>query len=193
MPVVRLPAIVVPRKYVTVAFGASTDAAGAPVDSDLALSRVRLPEGAGKIALVQGLTALGCGTVEDPCDADRIVDLVGYGEGVSAYEGSGAAPAISVALAVLRRDEGCTDTDDNRDDFVADEPRPRNLQSEAHACEPSDAGLASDAAPGPRRRGPGRPVRVRPARGGRTRGRSPRRVAAPAERPGGQAIVSQRG
>lgn len=160
-PVVRLPALVVaPGRSLTVAFGAEPDASGEAFVADLAQARTPVPDVAGKVALVRGNVALGCGADAGPCGAERIVDLVGYGEGVSVHEGNGAAPSLSSALAAHRRDEGCADTDDNREDFTADVPEPRNLESEARPCEPIDGGAEElDASldareAGPREAGP---------------------------------------
>ena len=91
----------------------------------------------GKVALVTGTTTLGCnGSATNPCLADqlaRIVDLVGYGT-ANFYEGTAAAPAPSNATAVIRKDGGCTDSDDNAADFEALAPTPRNTASPTYSC-----------------------------------------------------------
>jgi uncharacterized protein len=91
---------------------------------------------AGKVALVTGITSLGCNGGSTPCNAEqlaRIVDLVGYGS-ANFYEGSGAAPTLSNTTAAFRAGGGCTDTDDNSADFTAGAPDPRNSGSPANLC-----------------------------------------------------------
>lgn len=86
---------------------------------------------AGKVALVRTAAALTSAT---PSGAD-LVDLVGFGSGVSAFEGSvGGTPAPSNTNAVLRKAFGCTDDNDNRNDFAAGLPTPRNMASALHVC-----------------------------------------------------------
>jgi predicted extracellular nuclease/2',3'-cyclic-nucleotide 2'-phosphodiesterase (5'-nucleotidase family) len=87
--------------------------------------------GAGKVALTTGGAGLGCNGGSTPCSAEqlaRIVDLVGYGN-ASFFEGSAAAPTLSNTTAALRLRDGAQDTDDNRADFVAGPPAPRNSGS----------------------------------------------------------------
>ncbi len=81
----------------------------------------------GKVALaIKGSKITGAA---DP----SIVDFVGYGT-ANEYEGSQAAPALNASKAGRRGGEGCTDSDDNRADFVAGEVSPHNGQSPSHPC-----------------------------------------------------------
>ena len=78
---------------------------------------------AGKVALVSSTTALsgtGCPI------AGNVVDFVGYGTTANCFEGSGRTPAPSNTLAVLRKNNGVQDTDDNAADFATGAPHPRN-------------------------------------------------------------------
>ncbi|HEV8368944.1 MAG TPA: DNA/RNA non-specific endonuclease [Pyrinomonadaceae bacterium] len=85
---------------------------------------------AGKVALVNSTTAL-----TDACPSDpSVIDFVGYGTTASCFEGSGPTPAPSNTTAVLRATNGCTDTDDNADDFAPDTPNPRNTSSPTNNC-----------------------------------------------------------
>ena len=84
---------------------------------------------AGKVALVNTTTALAGGK-----PVDNVVDLVGFGTTASYYEGSGATPAPSNALAVLRKNSGCQDTDDNSNDFVTGAASPRTTASDRMSC-----------------------------------------------------------
>ncbi|WP_051398277.1 ExeM/NucH family extracellular endonuclease [Runella limosa] len=91
---------------------------------------------AGKVALVNSTTNLGCGG-STSCSVDQlalILDLVGFGSGVNLYEGSGATPAPSNANAVARKSNGCVDNNNNAADFVAGSPNPRNSSSAANNC-----------------------------------------------------------
>lgn len=84
---------------------------------------------AGKVALVASSSALAGASPA----VGTFADLVGFGT-ASYFEGSAAAPAPSNTTAVLRAAAGCTDTDNNKDDFAAGEPLPRNSATALHAC-----------------------------------------------------------
>ncbi|CAN5432279.1 ExeM/NucH family extracellular endonuclease [soil metagenome] len=100
----------------------------------------------GKFALVTGTDALSCGAATTPCSSEQlapVIDLVGYGS-ANFFEGSAATPAPSNSTSVVRLAGGCTDTDDNRADFVvANPPTPRNSASDAQPC----AGLNQNIVP----------------------------------------------
>jgi DNA/RNA endonuclease G (NUC1) len=83
-----------------------------------------------KVALMNNTTLI---TGSCPNAAAGLVDLVGYG-GDACHEGSGAAPLLTNTTAVLRRSDGCFDTDDNARDFVAGSPVPRNSSSPINSC-----------------------------------------------------------
>jgi hypothetical protein len=103
---------------------------------------IAMAAGSGKVALVTGITSLGCNGGSTPCDAAalaRIVDLVGYG-GANFFEGSDLAPTLSNTTAAFRADSGCTDTDDNASDFSAAAPAPRTSVSPTHACDGNGGG-----------------------------------------------------
>ncbi len=121
------------------------EASSAPVGSPLPTPDVTDPSPilmsatAGKVALVNTTTPLGCNGGSTPCPPAAlatIVDLVGYGN-ANFFEGSGAAPTLSNATAAFRQGDGCTDTDDNSADFSAGGPSPRNSASPAHFCSSS--------------------------------------------------------
>ena len=98
--------------------------------------------GAGKVALVNTTTPLGCNGGSTPCSSAAlatVVDLVGYGTGTSGanfYEGAGPAPTLSATLAAFRGSAGCADTDNNGADFTAAAPAPRNSASALNVCVP---------------------------------------------------------
>lgn len=98
----------------------------------------------GKVALINGTSALGCGatgTTPVPCSQtqlDKIIDLVGYGTTPTMYEGTGPTPAPSTTTAVFRAGGGCVDTDNNAADFTAAAPAPRNTDSTTNSCGPAE-------------------------------------------------------
>lgn len=95
---------------------------------------------AGKVALVNSATSLGCNGGSTPCSAAQralILDLVGYGS-ANFFEGSAAAPALSATTSALRAGNGCTDSDNNASDFTAAAVSagvlPRTSSSPLNAC-----------------------------------------------------------
>ncbi|HHT21773.1 MAG TPA: DUF1533 domain-containing protein [Bacteroidales bacterium] len=95
-----------------------------------------------RVALVQETTALS-GNNDATLDAN-VVDFVGTGS-AKHYEGSDAAPAASNTNAVIRKDFGATDTDNNNNDFVAGAPTPRNSNYRfANSTETFQSGAAGN-------------------------------------------------
>ncbi|MEO8579094.1 MAG: DNA/RNA non-specific endonuclease [Gemmatimonadales bacterium] len=94
-----------------------------------ATGSIAMAAGAGKVALVRNNTLLNCGSATVVCSSAalaNIADLVGYGTGVSLFEGSGPTATLTNTTAALRKDSGCTDTDNNAGDFAIGTPTPRN-------------------------------------------------------------------
>src|SRR5262249_36087246 len=83
-----------------------------------------------KVALVTTSTLLS-GTCPS---SSGIVDLVGYGSSASCFEGTGPSPAPANTSAVGRRANGCSDTQNNRDDFAVSTPQPRNSSAPLNRC-----------------------------------------------------------
>ena len=90
-----------------------------------------------RLALVSNTTALA---VTSLANAAGIIDFVGASSTASTYEGTGPAPAPSNTTAILRKDGGETDTDNNSSDFTSTTPNPRNSAS---AINPSIATSAT--------------------------------------------------
>src|SRR5262245_6639061 len=104
---------------------------------------------AGKVALVNTTTPLGCNGSSTPCGAAAlatIVDLVGYGN-ANFFEGPAAAPTTSNTTAALRAAGGCTDTDNNGADFTAGAPAPQNTAAAASPCGGDQAPAVSSTSP----------------------------------------------
>lgn len=95
----------------------------------------------GKLALVNSTDQLPAETC--PSDAS-IVDLVGYGS-ANCFEGI-ATPELSSTTAAIRKNEGCTDSDNNSNDFTVTDPAPRNTSSPFNTCDTAAELNASGAA-----------------------------------------------
>ena len=92
-----------------------------PLPTPNATGNIAMSGTNGKVALVQGTTALGCGSA---CHAaSGVRDFVGYGT-ANDFEGSGRAPGLSNTTSAART--GGTDSDDNAADFTQGEPTPQN-------------------------------------------------------------------
>jgi uncharacterized protein len=126
-----------PGQYhlVQLAAGANVDAQ--PLPTPDSTGTINMSATAGKVALVEGVTGLGCNGGSNPCDEEqlaRIIDLVGFGN-ANFFEGSGAAPTLNNNSSAIRADDGCVDTDDNAADFsTLTPPAPRNSASPLNPC-----------------------------------------------------------
>lgn len=128
--VYALPAVSVPaggyfliRMTTTGTTGAALPTPDATASPDIAMSGSN-----GRVALVNGTTPL----VACPSSGSYI-DFVGYGSS-TCYEGSAATAPLSSTLAAIRKNNGCTDTDNNGADFDVTTPAPRNSSSPVVTC-----------------------------------------------------------
>ena len=146
--VTTLSGSIQPGRYYLVML-ASSGAVGTAMPSPDATGTTNVANTGGKVALVQGTTALTCGAAAGSCSAvSSVVDFLGYGSATD-YEGSGAAPALSATTAATRADAGCTDANVSSADFTAIAPAPRNSASAAATCAGSPSptpGVDEDAA-----------------------------------------------
>jgi hypothetical protein len=123
------------------------EASGGPVGTALptpdATGSINLAATAGKVALVVGTAAVSAtscpgddlSTAPTNPSGNNIVDFVGYGTTASCYEGAtGPAPAPSNTTADFRKAGGCTDNNDNANDFLVATPHPRNAGSPTNNC-----------------------------------------------------------
>jgi predicted extracellular nuclease len=118
-----------PGKYLLVRL-ASQAAVGDDVPNpDLSTTSINIATGAGKIALVKSTTIR---TGAQPQTTD-LVDFVGYGTANGAETSTAPGPSNN-QTAMWRADGGCTDTDNNRNDFSIAAPAPRNSSSPALSC-----------------------------------------------------------
>ena len=94
-----------------------------------AVGTISMSATAGKVAIVNSTTALS-----GSCPlGGSVIDFAGYGS-ANCFEGSSATSAPSNTNAVIRINNGCTDTDNNSSDFAAGSPNPRNSSSPAISC-----------------------------------------------------------
>jgi endonuclease G len=140
LPAAPLPNVTLqPGQYFLVQF-ASSGANGSALPAPDFIAPVVQPEGfipnlsstTGKLALVNVATRLPASN----CPTDpTIVDFVGYGDTASCFEGAGRAPALTATTSDKRGGNGCTDTDNNNQDFTGGNvPAPRNTSSPTVTC-----------------------------------------------------------
>jgi len=129
--VTALPAIdLAPGQYFLVA-----EASGGSVGADIGTADVtgsfNMSATAGKVALANVATALPNGT---GFPSTSIMDLVGFGTTATVYE-TARAPAGSNTTALYRASAGCSDTDNNANDFTsAAVTSPRRTTTALNAC-----------------------------------------------------------
>ncbi|HEX7152518.1 MAG TPA: DNA/RNA non-specific endonuclease [Thermoanaerobaculia bacterium] len=127
-------------KYLTVKLG-SAGTLGGNFTSDLTTPNLTMSASAGKVALVNNASVLGCGATATPCalpDA-RIVDLVAYGNANNAETTAvNNGVGLNSGNGALRKSAGCQDTDNNNSDFTVATTSsgliPRNNFTAANPC-----------------------------------------------------------
>jgi predicted extracellular nuclease len=114
---------------------ASQAAVGAKLPTPDATGGINMSGSSGKVALVKSQTALAAVANPNPVDQPTLADLVGFGTSATGFEGSGpTAPNLSNLIAALRKEDGCTDTDNNAADFANGAPTPRTSASALKTC-----------------------------------------------------------
>ncbi len=99
-----------------------------PLPTPDAVGTIAMAAGAGKVALSSSTTAFTGSCPSCP------IDLVGYGNTASCFEGAGPTANTSNTTAALRKRGGCFDSDNNNIDFSVSAPNPRNSSSPANSC-----------------------------------------------------------
>jgi len=126
-----------PGHYFLVQEAASTSNAGTTIlPTPDVTGTINLGATSGKVLLVDSTIALSgaCPT------SVAIADTVGYDSSATCSETS-PAPTPSNSTGVLRKGNGCTDTNNNANDFVELGPLPRNSSAPVNTC--AVAGLLS--------------------------------------------------
>lgn len=125
-----LPAAVIPAGGYYLIQMSATGANGVPLPTPdaTALPSIAMASASGKVALVNNNTVLsGCNLA-----SAGVIDLVGYGS-ANCSETSPTG-VLSSANGAIRNNDGCTDTDNNANDFTVTPPAPRNSASAAVTC-----------------------------------------------------------
>ncbi|MBO3269080.1 lamin tail domain-containing protein [Hymenobacter defluvii] len=106
-------------------------ASGGTVGTDLptpdVMGSINMAVSAGKVALANSTVAVTGST------GANVVDFVGYGS-ANDYEGSQPTQPPSNTSSIIRGSNGCTDTDNNRTDFMPGMPVARNSSTPANNC-----------------------------------------------------------
>ncbi len=127
-----------PGQYYLIQF-ASSGSVGAELPMPDFIAPVLQPEGfipnlsstSGKLSLVNNGVRL---PASPACPSDpSLVDLIGYGDSASCFEGT-KTPNVSAGTAGIRRNGGCSDTDNNAQDFNIGAPAPHNSGSSLNTC-----------------------------------------------------------
>jgi len=111
-----------PGKYHLVKLAGGANGAALPTADSTPTTSINMSATQGKVALRNTTTSF---TGSSPIGQAGLQDFVGYGA-ANAYEGSGAAPSPSKTTAIFRSGGGAGDTGDNKADFTASTPNPRN-------------------------------------------------------------------
>ncbi len=138
---------------------ASTAAVGSPLPTadHVDPTPINMSGTAGKVALANIATSLGCNggsTACTPAQLAQIVDLVGYGT-ANFFEGTGAVPTLTNTTAGIRNSGGCAETDNNNVDFATGTPVPRNTSTPQAPCTPISTAPSGVGAATPSSRLPG--------------------------------------
>ncbi len=144
-----------PGQYYFVQTGPTGSAGAAfPVTPDVVTGNLTMSGTSGKVALAtSGLPINTCGATATPCSAAQLgalVDWVAYGAAGNGTAGMGEGgtsvnngTAITSSQGAVRKTAGCTETDNNNNDFdLVTAPVPRNMATAAAPCTaaaPSDA------------------------------------------------------
>ncbi len=137
---VTLSGTIQPGQYYLIKANSGGSVGAALPDAQVTNLSLSMAAGAGKVALVDQATSIGCNGSSSVCSSTQlshIVDLVGYGgttTAVTFYEGTGPAPALDATNAAFRAGAGCTDTNDNKADFTKSTPAPRNTSTTLAPC-----------------------------------------------------------
>ena len=143
-----LPAVslVSGQYYLVQLSNAGTGGSPFPVPPDAASTNILMSGSSGKIALATANFPLStCGAAATPCSAAQLaqlVDWVAYGAAGNGSAGNGeGGTSVNNGIAMtsvqggVRKDSGCTDTDNNNLDFdVITNPIPRNSASPRILC-----------------------------------------------------------
>jgi hypothetical protein len=131
--------VIQPGHYYLVQEAAGTNLNTVALPSPDITGIIAMGAASGKIALVANATLL---TGNCP-PGGAIVDFVGYGgAGVPDCSETAAAGAATNTTGVVRKSNGCIDTNNNANDFSVGAPIPRNSSSPVNSCGGDPAALS---------------------------------------------------
>lgn len=119
---------------------AGTGGVALPVTPDATTTNLSMSGTNGKVALVTSALAVNtCGATATPCTLPNaaIIDLVSWGTANNAEGGVTVNNGVSLTSTqgAVRKSNGCTDADNNNNDFdVVTAPVPRNTATAAAPC-----------------------------------------------------------
>jgi hypothetical protein len=122
-----------PGQYLLVAVG-PVGPIGLPIQSDFSAPDQTLGT-SGKVVLIKSNSSVPFNTC--PLGDAGVADFVGFGTNANCFEGAPVA-TLNNTTAALRETNGCTDTDNNANDFSTGPPTPRNSGSPVHPCNSID-------------------------------------------------------
>jgi hypothetical protein len=132
--------VIMPGQYFLVQASTTNASVGAalPVTPDFVSANPMLNFSAtnGKVALVDDVTVLACGSAAMRCNSMAISDLLGYGTAAD-FETKAAVTPGGSTKALFRAGAGCVDTNNNSSDFTAGDVMPRNSASAIVSCATS--------------------------------------------------------
>ena len=108
----------------------SGGANGSALPAADATGTINMSGTAGKVALVNGTTALPAAA--NPTSSN-VIDWVAFGSGSTPAEGGAPTATLSPTTAAFRTD-ACVDTNNNRADFTVMAVAPRNTSTSLHSC-----------------------------------------------------------
>ncbi|HZV64055.1 MAG TPA: Ig-like domain-containing protein [Telluria sp.] len=108
----------------------SNGAVGAALPTPDATGTINLSGTAGKVALVNGTTALPAAATPT---STNVIDWVAFGTGATPAEGGAPTASPSPTTAAFRSNE-CVDTNNNGADFTVKAVEPRNMSTALHSC-----------------------------------------------------------
>ena len=121
---------IAPGKYYLVAL--ATGATGIALPTPDVTGTLNLSGTAGKVALVNNSTPINGTTA---CSVASVVDVLGYGSTATCSETAVLIPTgIDNTKSMFRKNNGCTETNNNSSDFEVLSVSPRNSASPANIC-----------------------------------------------------------
>jgi len=125
-----LPDVMIPAGgYYLIAENSGTVGAPLPTpDLPAGASTINLSGTNGKVALTSTTVVL-----TGNCPTAGVIDFVGYGS-ADCSEGNMATPVLTNTTSAQRGNDGCADTNNNKNDFTTATPVPRNKDTAAKIC-----------------------------------------------------------